>query len=135
MINLYYLGQPYADPNEAIRVHRYQTACRVTAAIMKSGRTVFSPIVHNHILGSFYDLPRTWDFWSKIDLTILERCDGLYVLPLKGWSGSVGLTDEVQFAFENDIPIWFIDEMGVTGGQPQSFEEYKKLARDIKDAK
>ena len=134
MINLYYLGQPYASDDDEVKTARFQTACRVTATILKTGRTIFSPVVHNHWLSTFYNLPKTWDFWRRVDLTILSKCTGIYILPLQGWPDSVGLRDEVEFAIEQDIPVWFIDEMGNTGKRLQSFEEYIKLAEDTKDA-
>lgn len=103
-----YLGQPYAHSDPTIMEYRYNTACRVTAQLLASGITVFSPIAHCHELAQrFKQLPREWSFWREHDFAILSRCSELRVLFLEGWEASRGLTEERAFAAASGIPIIF----------------------------
>lgn len=82
-----YLASPYSHADPAVREARYRAACRATAALLKAGLVVFSPIVHSHPLVAFA-LPTGWDFWERIDRAYLARCDEVVVLMLDGWEES-----------------------------------------------
>lgn len=73
------------------------------------GMVLFSPIVHNHPLATVHDLPKTWDFWRKVDVTTLRRSDLLIVLKMPGWENSVGIQGEIDVAKNLSIPIVYID--------------------------
>lgn len=47
----------------------------------------------------------TFDAWRELDLGILSACSELRVLPLPGWSRSVGLAAEIDFAKSNGITV------------------------------
>ena len=103
-----YLASPYAHADEIVMIERYRAACDKAGQMLKRGLVVYSPIAHNHPIAQRVDLPRTWEFWSKIDLEILSRCDALYVLCLTGWDVSVGVTAEIEFAKSKGLPITYI---------------------------
>ncbi len=63
---LVYLASPYTSSDIAVCEERYQAACRATAALIRAGQVVFSPIVHSHPLVAF-GLPTTWAAWERID--------------------------------------------------------------------
>jgi hypothetical protein len=103
-----YLASPYSHADPSVREARYQAACRTTAALLKAGLVVFSPIVHSHPLVAF-DLPTGWDFWELIDRAYLARCDEVVVLMLDGWQQSVGVREEIRIARELGKPVRFLD--------------------------
>ncbi len=76
-----YLASPYTHPDPAVRQARFEAACRAAAAMIRAGKTVFSPVVHSHPLTQ-YGLPFDWRAWSKHDRRFLEACDELVVLTL-----------------------------------------------------
>ena len=43
--------------------------------------------------------------WLDMDINILSRCDGIYILD--NWRTSKGANKEIQFALMNDIPIYW----------------------------
>jgi hypothetical protein len=100
-----YLAIPYSGIEEL----SFKISCMVTAFLMKTGKTVYSPIVHGHILATKYDLPADREFWLKHDLDILCRCDELYVVAMEGWDKSVGVLAEIREAQKLEIPIKFVD--------------------------
>ena len=103
-----YLASPYSHPDPAIRHERFRAACRAAAGLMRSGRTVFSPIVHCHPLVEF-GLPSDWAFWQRCDLEHLKRCDEVIVLTLEGWEASVGVQAEIQIATELGRPVSYLE--------------------------
>jgi nucleoside 2-deoxyribosyltransferase len=109
-----YLASPYSHADPAVREERYHAACRATAALLKAGFVVFSPIVHSHPLVAFA-LPTGWDFWEPIDRAYLARCDEVVVLMLDGWRESTGVRAEIAVARELGKPVRFLGVDEATG--------------------
>ncbi len=103
-----YLASPYSHPDPVIREERYRAACRTAAALLREGRSVFSPIAHSHPLTE-YGLPADWTFWKHCDRELLERCDEVLVLLLDGWKDSVGVREEIRIAREMGKPVRYLD--------------------------
>jgi nucleoside 2-deoxyribosyltransferase len=106
-----YLASPYSHPDPAVREQRYRAVCRATAALLRAGLVVFSPIAHSHALVQ-YGLPTEWPFWERIDHAYLERCDLLVVLMLDGWKASVGVQAEIAIARELGKPVSYLEAPG-----------------------
>jgi hypothetical protein len=107
--SLVYLASPYSDPDPSVRAARHLAACRCTAAMMRDGLHVFSPIVHGYALET-HGLPGDWDFWQGYDRLMLSRCNELAVLCLPGWRESVGVRAEIDIAGRLGLPARFIPE-------------------------
>lgn len=103
--NMIYLASPYSHPDKAVREERYNKALECTKWLMKSGVSVFSPIVNSHFLD---DVSMDCDFWVEYDKWFLERCDCLFVLRVDGWEASKGVAREIALARELKKPIFFI---------------------------
>lgn len=103
-----YLASPYSHPDPDVREQRYRDACRATAALLRAGLTVFSPIAHSHALVE-HGLPADWKFWERFDHAYLERCDLLVVLMLAGWKISVGVQAEIRIARELGKPVSYLE--------------------------
>jgi hypothetical protein len=103
-----YLSSVYSNSDPSVREERFRIACRVTAALLRAGQLIVSPIAHSHVLVE-HGLPSDWSFWERFDRTLLERCDELLVLTLPGWQESVGVQAEIQIARELNIPIRYLD--------------------------
>lgn len=70
------------------------------------------PITQSHHTANYMKSRKTtFDAWRLRDLTYISRCDELWILTDKdeSWRKSKGVTEEVEFAMINDIPIKFID--------------------------
>jgi hypothetical protein len=102
-----YLASPYSHPDQAVRVQRFQAACRTTVALMRAREIVFSPVVHSHPLAED-GLPSDWGFWERFDRQLLALCDELVVLTLDGWEESTGVQAEIRIATELGKPVRFL---------------------------
>jgi nucleoside 2-deoxyribosyltransferase len=102
-----YLASPYSHPVPAVREQRYRAVCRATAALLRAGLVVFSPIAHSHVLVE-HGLPTEWAFWERIDREHLERCDEVVVLMLDGWQESAGVQAEIRIGQELGKPVRFL---------------------------
>ena len=107
-----YLGQPYSHPDPAMRQWRFEAACQATAALMRAGLVVFSPVAHSHPL-TRYGLPGDWQFWERSDRALLEACSALAVMALEGWKESKGVNAEIHIASELRLPVFLIDPVKV----------------------
>ncbi len=118
-----YLASPYSHPSCHVRRHRFEEACRATAALLRAGVVVFSPIVHSHCLAT-YGLPTRWDYWQRLDREYLAMCDVVAVLTLRGWRESEGVGAEIELAREFGLPVVYVapDELD-DADTPPTFEE------------
>ena len=122
-----YLASPYSHDDPRVREERYRQACHTTAALMRRGLLVYSPIVHSHPL-TRYGLPTTWDYWRTLDEAMLSRCHELMVLTLDGWEDSEGVMAEVRLAKNLGVPVRF------TGlGNPLRYERAMEAVRRYED--
>ena len=101
-----YLASPYSHENPAVMQERYEAACATSAALIRAGKIVYSPIVHSHPLVA-YGLPTEWDYWERVDETMLAHASELWVLMLPGWRQSRGVRAEIRIADQRHIPVIF----------------------------
>jgi len=112
-----YLAVPYTSKRwkfwpvkQLIEFWRFIQVSRVAMRLMNKGLAVFSPISMNGPIGWFQARKkRTHDFWLEQDYNWLEQCDEVWVLTLKGWKESYGISKEIEYAKEWEIPIFVID--------------------------
>jgi hypothetical protein len=105
-----YLASPYSHPDAAVREQRYLDVCRATAALMRAGHVVFSPIAHSHpIEVSGMGETLSGAFWKRQDIPLLRHAARLAVLMLPGWEQSEGIKWEIETAEALDIPVDFLD--------------------------
>ena len=109
-----YLATPYSHTDPAVREKRFETACRIMAALMSEGWSVFAPIVYSHRLALHCALPLDWDYWKKFDTEMLESCDELWVVKMEGWSTSKGIAAEIAIAIELGKKIIYMNETELT---------------------
>lgn len=99
-----YLGQPYSDPNPDVMAWRERIGREAARILTERGEAVFAPIPCTVRLDPERKLT-TFEAWRELDLGILAICTEIHVLPLPGWSRSVGLAAEIAFAKERGIPV------------------------------
>jgi hypothetical protein len=113
-----YLASPYTHPDPDVRQARFEAACRAAACLIRSGKTVFSPVAHSHAICR-YGLPVDWRFWERHDRCYLEACDEVVVLMLDGWEKSVGVEAEVAIARFLGKPVSFVPECAHAATPPE----------------
>lgn len=121
-MKLIYLASIYSVPHEngtkptvEEMKERTRLVTKKAADIMQQGYNVFSPLTHSDPIADFISEENrvSHDFWLKIDFDIIKRCDELWVYKLPGWERSYGINQEINFAKENDIPVFYLSETGV----------------------
>jgi hypothetical protein len=105
---LIYLASPYSKCSLGIE-EAYEEVEKVLHHLTGEGFIVFCPIVHCHHMAVKYGLPKTWDFWKRIDFTYIRKSDCLVVAKLPDWDTSTGVTEERAFAKSLDLPVEFVD--------------------------
>jgi hypothetical protein len=104
-----YVGSPYSNPDESIRIKNFEVVSLYTAKLIAAGNNVFSPISYGHTMVGFCDMPTDFDFWNNFCLAFLSKCDELIVLKITGWEKSIGLAAEIKFCIDNEIPVKYVD--------------------------
>lgn len=110
----YYLASPYSHPDPNIRRERMRIAAGIAAEFHAARITVYSPVVHGHILHATGILPADDSFWEPHNNAMLERSAGLIALDIqRAAAHSNGMARERLFAREQGIPQYEFD-MGKT---------------------
>lgn len=104
-----YLASPYSHPDLAVRLERFQAACKAAAKLMTEGHRVFCPIAHSHPIEQAFDAPCGFEFWMRQDEPYMWACSSLYVLRIHGWTTSRGVRHEINIARARAIPIVGVD--------------------------
>lgn len=105
-----YLAQPYSHPDPLVRQRRYNAGLEIAAHYTKLEFLIYSPIVHYHEMANRYRMPTDFSFWRELNFGVLERCDEIWILPIKGWDESLGLAAERKFAAKNHKQITILHE-------------------------
>lgn len=104
-----YLAQPYSyKANAYLRHKRYEYAMKRTVEFFLEGHAIFSPIIQSHQMSKYADMPTDFDFWRKIDFAFIDASKEVWVLKMKGWDKSQGVTEEIAYAKSLNKPIKYI---------------------------
>ncbi|MCK4668269.1 DUF4406 domain-containing protein [Candidatus Dependentiae bacterium] len=100
MNKLLYVAGPYAGDTKG----NITRAEEVSISLIRNGFHVFTP--HKNMAGyeKYEGNGIGYETWLSMDLDILSRCNGIYVMANSG--KSPGVRREVDFALENNIPIF-----------------------------
>lgn len=93
-----YLASPYTHEDAEVVATRYRVTRAATAAMLRAGVHVYSPIVHCHALARVHALPTDAGFWRAYNHAMIERCDVVAVLTIDGWRESEGVAGECAHA-------------------------------------
>lgn len=111
MAYLIYLASPYSHPSEAIRNHRYFNARRFTIEALKAGTVIFSPIVYGKDMETA--IGTAFEPWQKLNDSMIEICDAVWVLCDHEWKRSRGVRHELELAHKLNKPVRYFSAWGV----------------------
>jgi RNA polymerase sigma factor (sigma-70 family) len=127
-VKLIYLAGPYTHDDKEVMEYRFILLTRIASNLIQKGFNPISPITHSHMMNEYGELPTTWDFWKKIDIQILNRCDEIWVVTEEGWKESVGVTAEIAHAVKVGKPIRYVDP-----GEIFSNKEFERFYKEHHD--
>jgi len=104
-----YLASPYTHTDPKVRESRFHDACKVAGRLMQKGHRIFSPIAHSHPIALSCGLPTEWGFWKKYDMEFLKLCSQLWIIQLKGWNESLGISKEIKISRRLEKPIYYVE--------------------------
>lgn len=108
---LIYIASPYTNASPTIVHENFVEVSKFAAKLCSKGYIAFSPITYGHTLLEYNDMPSDWSFWKNFCLSFLQRSDELWVLMLPGWEISRGVQEEINYAKENNIPVYSVSPL------------------------
>ena len=110
---LIYLASPYTSSlcnrveREVQQRRREQEVSCLAFRLLQEGDLVFCPISHGVKIQERTGFKLDW---MGLDLTILGRCDKLYIADMDGWKDSAGINMEMTEARRLSIPMYLIEK-------------------------
>lgn len=109
-----YIAGPYYHTDPDVIEYRMTLVYAAMSMLIEQGFHPVSPMLMHEVV-TRYQLPNDFEFWGTYSLNMLKHCSKMIVITSDGWSKSRGVTEEIKFATENNIPIEYIDEGYVLG--------------------
>ena len=81
----------------------------IATELTNEGHAIYSPISSWHTIACKFGMPKTFEFWERLNLSFLVQCKKLIVVMLPGWKESVGLQGEIEFAENMGMDIEYLD--------------------------
>ena len=108
---------------QQIEKQRYQDASKVTSDILDYLPDIvpFSPVAYSYPLVKYCG---TDVDWLAIDKELLEVCDWMLKLQLRGWERSKGMAYETEVADAAGIPILYAHPNEVIGLLKYNYDRY-----------
>lgn len=106
-----YIAAPYGNASDDVIECRIYKVEKYLAYLMSTGQNAISPLLMHHVLDKGFTLPTDFKFWGNFCLSLLKNCDKMIVLKLDGWVESRGVKEEVDFCYENNIPVEFMEPL------------------------
>lgn len=111
---LIYLAAPFTHKDQWVKSLRNLIITTIGAKLISEGYHIFSPITESAEYVKFFDnITTDWEFWQEHDCLMLDRCDQLWVLTLKGWKESIGVTAEIEYAKQKNKLIRYINPLTI----------------------
>ena len=108
-MGLVYLGTPYTKFPDGIEA-AFIAAAQITAALLRRGVKVYSPIAHTHPVAVYGRIdPLDLSIWLPFDEAMMARSDALLVAQMESWEISKGLAHEVDYFLTHDKPVLYLD--------------------------
>jgi hypothetical protein len=104
-----YVASPYSKYLTGIEA-AFVDVCRITAALLRMGIPVFSPIAHTHPLAIHGNIsPLDHTIWLPADEPLMDAAHGLLVAQMVGWDDSYGVGVEINRFKAAGKPIVYLD--------------------------
>lgn len=109
-----------------VRNKREKQVSMITARLLESQYCSFAPIgaiTQSHRLAKFMQRKETgFNKWRDIDFSLIQMCDLVCVIKLDGWKESQGVQEEIKFAEQQKIPVFYIDKLFTANGRASYYE-------------
>jgi hypothetical protein len=111
-VPLIYIAAPYSHDDKLIVDARVVKVMQTDANLIRKGFVTVTPLSKHFILNVGDQIPGDWDYWKRYSITLLKKCDEMFVLPIEGWRESEGVQDEIAYAKKKGKPVRFVNELG-----------------------
>lgn len=116
LTKMIYVASPYTfkHPEQAtqqmVQARRYLEVTEAIGKLQDEYDFAFiGPITQSHhTVKAMSNKDTTFRNWAKRDFTYISRCDEVWVIKMEGWSESVGVLSEIDFATKHGIPIKYL---------------------------
>lgn len=114
---LYYLASPYTHAEKSVMKERAFASMKGSIELFKHGIFSFAPIAYNSPWEEVEKFAPNFEVWEEFDKAYVERCSGVIVLMIDGWDRSIGVTEEIRFAKELNIPVYYTTQKQLENGE------------------
>lgn len=111
-MKMVYIASPYTHKSKRVMRQREERITQIIGYLTeKYGYAFIGPITQSAaVCRANPNLKGDFGQWADIDLYIVSKCDEVWVVMMEGWTTSIGVREELHFAYENNIPIRYLSD-------------------------
>lgn len=105
-----FVSVPYNHHRQDMIDFRLAMLDEYMVKLINEGITPYSTIQSMHELTIRHNISKDYDFWRDHCAKMIHASEEFHVLMLPGWRVSKGVTDEIELAHHNSVPVSYIDD-------------------------
>lgn len=108
-MKLIYLASPFTHKSKVVMKLRWAIVTAIGAKLVSLGYHIFGPITESHAYDEFGVGQHGWEFWQEHDNLMIDKCDEVWVVRMKGWKESRGVKAEIAYALSQDKSVFYLN--------------------------
>lgn len=100
----FYMMSPYSDSQSTVKTSRFLENARLLNYFTSVRIPVLSTISHSHP-ATLFGSDGGWEYWEKLDKTLMEGSKSLLLVLMQGWDKSIGVKHELEHGETLHIPL------------------------------
>ena len=109
MIDIF-VSVPFNHTRPAMVEFRLEMLNQYMVELIRKDFTPYSTVQAMMPLVYDFELETSYEYWKAHCERMIDASNALHVLMLPGWRSSVGVTDEIEIALRNNVPVSYIDK-------------------------
>jgi hypothetical protein len=106
-----YLATPFTHKDSNIMNERLSLVTKVNYILIEKGITCISPVFYGCALSEkVKNRDLSWTTWERFCKDLIDKCKMMIVLNVFEWEKSTGVTEEIKYCKDNNIPVLLLSE-------------------------
>jgi hypothetical protein len=105
----FYLAHAYSNDDRSILEMNVLHARWVYSNLFVRGVLTYNPLEATHLAASSFSWPTAHEPYIRLNHAFIDTAVGVLVVTSDGWEKSRGVAEEIAYATECGVPVWYLD--------------------------
>jgi hypothetical protein len=105
----FYMAHAYSNEDHSIRDLNVLHARWIYSNLFIRGVLAYNPLEATHIAAMSFSWPTEHEPYIRLNHAFIDTAVGVLVVMSDGWEKSRGVAEEIAYANECGVPVWYLD--------------------------